>query len=42
MGRTHRRIDLIDADRFSSRSCFFLRANDALDLSVSAWRGVAL
>jgi hypothetical protein len=34
MGPTHRRIDPIDA-----RSCFFLRASDALD--VSARRGVA-
>jgi hypothetical protein len=40
MGQTHRRIDLIDADRFASRSCFFPRASDALD--VSARRGVAL
>jgi len=40
MGQTYRRIDLLDADRFASRSCFFLRASDALD--VSARRGVAL
>jgi len=40
MGKTHRRIDPIDADRFASRSCFFPRASDALD--VSARRGVAL
>ena len=39
MGQTHRRIDLIDADRHASRSCFFLRAIDALD--VSAQRGAA-
>src|SRR5438128_1661106 len=40
MGQTYRRIDLLDADRFASRSCFFPRASDALD--VSARRGVAL
>jgi hypothetical protein len=40
MGQTYRRIDPIDADRFTSRSCFFPRASDALD--VSARRGVAL
>src|SRR5438105_4532659 len=39
MGQTHRRIDPIDADRIASRSCFFLRAIDALN--VSAQRGVA-
>jgi hypothetical protein len=39
MGQTYRCIDPIDAD-ISSRSCFFPRAIDALD--VSARRGVAL
>src|SRR6202165_4758324 len=42
MGLTHRRIDPIDADRFASRSCFFPRASDALDMSARRGVRVAL